>query len=598
VRSASRLSGPGIGGLAAVAVVLVAGLAANFVVFAPAPSPDGHPIEHSHAIAGSPVGYLVRDRGAGIPHGSAPAESRPAVALTVGGPTFEPNPAAVGHRFLIVTNATGGQPPYQFRYSGLPVGCASQNLSEFTCRPNATGNYTVAVNVTDSVGGSATSSAPLRVNPDNTVYGEVWQVSGLGEVQWGVSIYGMDYTSTAHQLQIFLSPGYYTYSMDIVPGYFATPANGSFVVNNSLFTIDVAFARVLYPVTFLQSDLPEGTPWSVTAGGRTAASTNGTARLDLPNGTTSYSVAPPVLWRALPPRGNVTVAGGPATVPITFDPIPTFAVLFVASGLPNPSDWSVNLNGTILASTLSNLSTVEPNGTYPFFVRPPAGWTASPDQGIVSVEGQPARQPISFDLYRLTLHETGLPHGTNWSAHVNGSVLSGTTANLTEAISAGTYGFEVTARPGWTVTPEAGSIVVGAGESGLANVSFAGPVEKSNVTFLGTGLPSNLNWSVVVDGQDEPAGVQGFVLPLPNGSYPFTVNPPTGWVASPSSGTVLVAGKPVNVPIVFAVPGPLATSWLGADPQTWVAFSAALGVSVAAGALAGVTVVRLRSRPS
>jgi hypothetical protein len=597
VRIHSRRPGPGIGRVIPIAVTLIAVLAANLVVFAAPVSSGGRPVEHLSTPAGPAVRSLFLGPGTAIPHGAIPAGSLPAAGLRIRGPTFEPNPAAVGHRFLIEANATGGQPPYQFRYSGLPVGCASQNLSEFSCRPNSTGNFSVEVNVTDSAGSSATSDARLRVNSDNTLWGEVWQQSGLGSrVQWGVTIYGTDYTSTAQQLQIFLSPGYYPYSVDAVPGYSGTPMGGSIVVNNSLFTIDVAFTRAVYPVTFLQSSLPDGTPWSVTVAGRTAASTNATAQLELPNGTASYSVAPPNFWRAIPPSGNLTVVGGPTMVHITFVPIPTFAVLFVASDLPSQSVWSVDLNGTILASTLSNLSTVESNGTYPFFVRPPAGWTASPEKGNVSVEGQAVRQPISFAFYRLTLHETGLPQGTNWSALVNGTLLFGTSANLTEGILAGTYGFDVNAPPGWTVAPQAGWIVVGPGTSGVANVSFVGPVEESNVTFLGSGLPSNLSWSVDVDGQNARAGFQGFVLLLPNGSYPFTVNAPSRWVASPSTGTVVVDGKPVNVSIVFDVPVPLSTSWLGADPQTWVTFGAALGGSVAAGLLSGVAVVRLRSR--
>ncbi|MCI4355952.1 MAG: hypothetical protein L3K18_02250 [Thermoplasmata archaeon] len=452
--------------------------------------------------------------------------------------------------------------------------------------------------MTDSAGSSATSAAALRVNPDNTFWDEYWQESGLGQgIQWGVTIYGTDYTSNTQGLDIYLSPGYYPYSVDAVPGYYATPRNGSIVVNHSLFTIDVAFTQALYPVTFVQAGLPHGTPWSITvAAGLTAGSTNGTAELELPNGTTSYYVSPPALWRALPPGGNLTVVGGPTMVNITFVPIPTFAVSFLASDLPTQFVWSVNVRGRIVSSDLANLTTAEPNGTYWFFVHPPSGWTASPDQGNVSVDGQAIQEPITFAFYRLTLHETGLPPGTNWSAIVNDSLLFGRTPNLTEGLPPGTYAFSVNALPGWAVTPGAGVIVVGAGSSGLAEVAFTPPVERFNVTFLGSGLPSDLTWSALVDGQNNRAGVSGLVVQLSNGSYPFAVSAPTGWAASPSRGTVVVVGKPVNVSIVFAVPAPPTTSWLGPDPQAWVTFSAALGGSLVAGALAGVTVVRLRSR--
>jgi hypothetical protein len=502
----------------------------------------------------------------------------------------------VDHRFLIEAHAAGGQPPYQYRYTGLPAGCISQNLSVLPCRANSTGNYTIGVNVTDSAGSSATSEAMLRVNLDDNFYQETWQETGLGSgVQWAVSIYGTNYTTTSQQDSLYLSPGYYPYTVVASGGYIATPANGSIVVNTSLLTIDIAFARPLFPVTFFQTGLPGGTSWSVTAEGQTAVSTGARAEFILPNGTASYLVSPPTLWRALPPDGNFTVVGGPTTVDITFLAIPTFAVTFVASGLPPQSLWGVDVYGTTVTTAFSNLSTPEPNGTYPFFVRPPTGWTASPDQGNVTVAGQAVGRSISFAFYRLTLHETGLPQGTNWSALVNGSLLSGATPNLTEGLPPGTYGYGVSAIPGWTATPDVGSIVVGPGASGLAEVTFAGPVKRSNVTFFGSGLPSNLTWSIVVDGQDQPAGVSGLALQLPNGSYPFAVDAPTGWIASPSNGTVVVVGSPVSVSIGFAPPAPVTTSWLGADPQAWITFTAALGGCVAAGLVAGAAVVRLRS---
>lgn len=593
----ARPRGPRTARLLPFAVALIAVVAGNGVVFAAPVSSHGVSVAHVPAPAGPRIWKLSRGLELAVAPKTAPAGSQPAVALSVREPTFEPNPASVDHRFLIVTHVTGGQPPYQFLYSGLPVGCASQNLSEITCRANVTGNYTIGVNVTDSVGGGAASAAKLRVNSDNSEWGEVWQETGLPSgTQWGVTVYGTDESTTSQQMELFFGRGYYPYTADDVPGYRATPENGSIVINDSLFTVNIAFARVLYPVTFVESGLPGGTPWAVKVAGLRADSTNATAQLDLPNGTASYLVVAPPFWRALPPSANFTVSGVPMTVGLTFVAIPTFAVSFVASGLPTGANWSVKLNGTLLSSTVSDLTTIESNGSFPFFVHPPAGWTATPDQGNVSVVGQAVQQPISFAFYRLILHETGLPQGSNWSATVNGSRLFGATANLSEGIAAGTYAFSVNASPPWTATPEWGSIVVGPGSTGVAEIRFAGPIEKSNVTFAGTGLPTNMTWSVHIAGLDARAGALGFELQLPNGSYPFAVDVPNGWAADPASGTVVVIGQPVHVQISFAVPGPPTPGLLGADPQAWFTFTAALGGSLAVGLLAGLAVVRLRAR--
>lgn len=62
-------------------------------------------------------------------------------------------------------NATisGGWAPYAFRYSGLPTGCTSANVSSLVCTPTGNGNFTVVLNVTDSLGQGIDASFVQRV---------------------------------------------------------------------------------------------------------------------------------------------------------------------------------------------------------------------------------------------------------------------------------------------------------------------------------------------------------------------------------------------------------------------------------------------------
>jgi hypothetical protein len=69
----------------------------------------------------------------------------------------------VGTPTVLTVAASGGAGGNSFVYSGLPAGCASANSSTLTCTPTATGQFEVGVNVTDSLGVSATANLNLTV---------------------------------------------------------------------------------------------------------------------------------------------------------------------------------------------------------------------------------------------------------------------------------------------------------------------------------------------------------------------------------------------------------------------------------------------------
>ncbi len=77
-----------------------------------------------------------------------------------------PSTIQLGQNLTFSVNATGGTGPLTYNYSTLPAGCVSQNASNFTCRPTATGTFQVGVVVTD-VFGVSTVLTPygVVVNP-------------------------------------------------------------------------------------------------------------------------------------------------------------------------------------------------------------------------------------------------------------------------------------------------------------------------------------------------------------------------------------------------------------------------------------------------
>jgi hypothetical protein len=75
----------------------------------------------------------------------------------------------LGFETVAVVGVHGGVGPVELAYRGLPPGCASQNTTSLACRPNATGNFSLGVLASDSLGYGVQESTILRVNADPTI---------------------------------------------------------------------------------------------------------------------------------------------------------------------------------------------------------------------------------------------------------------------------------------------------------------------------------------------------------------------------------------------------------------------------------------------
>lgn len=89
---------------------------------------------------------------------------------TVGAPDLSKTWVDLGDSLTVRTVATGGAPPLQYSYLGLPTGCASNSVAAFVCTPSQTGDFSISVDVTDGLGMNvASSSAHLHVQADPRV---------------------------------------------------------------------------------------------------------------------------------------------------------------------------------------------------------------------------------------------------------------------------------------------------------------------------------------------------------------------------------------------------------------------------------------------
>jgi YVTN family beta-propeller protein len=163
----------------------------------------------------------------------------------------------------------------------------------------------------------------------------------------------------------------------------------------------------------------------------------------------------------------------------------------------------------------------------------------------------------------VTFTESGLPAGTTWNVTlVSASSLYG--GSVVQSITWASFVFGVdrwTHAIGYNYTfaiqPAAGmapSVVQGyASNAGTrpswVNVTFrAGGVYS--VKFLESGLPNGgRGWSVTLGGFQEVGTAYGTSLAFPesNGTYSYTTSGPVNWTSRPSAGTVIVAGRSLNV---------------------------------------------------
>jgi len=175
-----------------------------------------------------------------------------------------------------------------------------------------------------------------------------------------------------------------------------------YVANFGSDTVSV-FSTITPPlVTFTESGLPSGTPWSVTLHGASDSSTTTTITFSAPNGTYYFAVGGISGYTASPASAPVTVNGTPVHVAISFS-VTKYAVTFNETGLPSMTSWTVTLGGARQSSTAGNITFIEPNGTYSFSVGPVAGYAVSPASGNVSVSGKATNEAIFFNAVFLGL---------------------------------------------------------------------------------------------------------------------------------------------------------------------------------------------------
>jgi len=233
-----------------------------------------------------------------------------------------------------------------------------------------------------------------------------------------------------------------------------------------------------YSVYFYADGLAPGVSWSVTFDGQTQTTVGSWLLFGVLPGTYAFSVGGAAGYSVTPASGTLSVSS-PMAQDLTFSAL--YTVTFGASGLASGSTWSVTLGGMTQTGTGSSIAFSEPAGTYAYQVAGPAGWSASPSSGSLTVVASNYNVSVTFTqvTYAVTLSEGGLATGTTWSATVNGVTLSTSGTSLTWYLANGTYTYSFGAVSGYNV-----------GSGGSGSLTVAGAPVSQGVTYTATSSPS------------------------------------------------------------------------------------------------------------
>jgi len=404
-------------------------------------------------------------------------------------------------------------------------------------------------------------------------------------VIWSVTLNGSIQRSSSTAV-VFSEPnGSYAYSVPTADGFVPAPAVGTVSVRGEAASVVIEFGAngpPIYGVTVTESGLPAGTTWSVTLGGTPETTAATSLLFVVANGSYSFSVARVGSYVPTPGSGNVEVQGSNQTIAVVYAKEYTpgsglYPVTFHQVGLPENVSWGIT-GGALNASGLpefgqmaegSAFTVYLPNGSYnwsgglysPDYAVPPNGQlVVAPTQGTFRVAGYSENETLTFTailptstVYTVTMTETGLPVGGEWSVVLGGenrSAASG--APITFSEPNGTYFYTAAASaPGFGAGGVAGWVVV-----------TGSPVEETAVfevkyplSFNETGLFSTDQWAVQLTsstGNDTISMIGGRSLTCfePNGTYDFVVIE-EGYNVTPASGTVTIQGGPETVQLTF-----------------------------------------------
>ncbi len=264
-------------------------------------------------------------------------------------------------------------------------------------------------------------------------------------------------------------------------------------------------------------------------------------------------------WKFLAFIALVVLLTLPVTGHAQSSSITEYTVTFHETGLPNGTVWSISLMENTSYSNSSTIVFTEPNGGYTFNIGHVKGYVTQPYSYYIYLDGNNVTRFIQWSpqLYNLTFVESGLPLGTMWNVTLDNNTISSTNSTVMFKVKDGVYNYTIPGVNGVSSSIPRGTAVVN-GSDVKVLVRF---LVMTNFTFIEQGLPPGSHWSVWIGGTYYNSSSGIITVSLPNGTYSFVVNLPSGYGASPETGKVtwsnnlvlITASSPVGYYVAIAV---------------------------------------------
>jgi thermopsin len=346
---------------------------------------------------------------------------------------------------------------------------------------------------------------PIVFTPTpRTDYTVVFSEAGLASgTNWSVTLNSVPKWGTTASLSFSEPNGSYSWTLGSVAGFTGAPPSGSVTVDGQAISQSISFSAVTpqYTLTFVETGLPAGTPWSVTLGFTTNQSTTSEINFTVTPQVYGFVVGSVAGYLATPSSSSVAVVASNVMRTISFARLVPgeYTITYTESGLATGTNWSVTLGSTTKASNGTTTVFSEMNGSYTYSIASVTGYLVTPNGGPVTVEGANQQVTVKFTSvspgkYALTFTESGLPNGSNWSVTlggVTGYSDGGMVVSFQEANNSYTY--QIGARSGYSATPSTGVITL----SGAAKNVLVTFVPNTPSTTPSSGGLTTLEWGIL-----------------------------------------------------------------------------------------------------
>lgn len=238
------------------------------------------------------------------------------------------------------------------------------------------------------------------------------------------------------------------------------------------------------------------------------------------------------------------IAYGGDYIPLT---PPAYPVSFNASGSLPIMGWQVQIiHKAQMAYNEPDGNPFMVNGTYGYRIITDSSYSASPSSGTFTIDGKGQSINITFSkvAYPVTFTRTGIPEGTTWTLAIGNNIETVQNSSITLYLQNGTYDYSASVKASGLLASDSGKVLL-----------MGGPLQQyivlqnqlHRVNFVMNSGSIAGQWNLTLNGVNYSSTSLNITSAVQNGVYEYTVIAPSGYVVTPSSGTVMVYDGNVTI---------------------------------------------------